>query len=28
LPGIPQIRDIITVSDFYALAEGGQILFT
>ena len=25
---IPQIRDIITVSDFYALAEGGQILFT
>ena len=25
---IPQIRDIITVADFYALAEGGQILFT
>lgn len=25
---IPQVRDIITVADFYALAEGGQILFT
>lgn len=25
---IPQIRGILTVADFYALAEGGQILFT
>lgn len=25
---IPEIRDIITVADFYALAEGGQIIFT
>ena len=25
---IPQVRDIITVADFYALAEGGQIIFT
>lgn len=25
---IPQVRDIITVADFYQLAEGGQILFT
>lgn len=25
---IPQVRDIITVADFYAMSEGGQILFT
>ena len=25
---IPQIRDVITVADFYAMAEGGHILFT
>lgn len=25
---IPQVRDVITVADFYGLAEGGQILFT
>jgi peroxiredoxin family protein len=25
---IPQVRDIITVGDFYALAAGGQIIFT
>ena len=25
---IPQIRDIITVADFYAMSEGGNILFT
>lgn len=25
---IPQVRDVITVADFYELAEGGQILFT
>ncbi|MFN8610612.1 MAG: DsrE/DsrF/DrsH-like family protein [Vulcanimicrobiota bacterium] len=25
---IPQVRDVITVADFYSLAEGGQILFT
>jgi peroxiredoxin family protein len=25
---IPQVRDIITVADFYAMADGGQIIFT
>ncbi|HZU79271.1 MAG TPA: DsrE/DsrF/DrsH-like family protein [Acidimicrobiales bacterium] len=25
---IPQIRDIITVGEFYAMAAGGQIIFT
>ena len=25
---IPQVREIITVAEFYTLAEGGQILFT
>jgi hypothetical protein len=25
---IPQVQDIITVGEFYALAAGGQIIFT
>jgi peroxiredoxin family protein len=25
---IPQVRDIITVGDFYAMAAGGQIIYT
>ena len=25
---VPQIADIITVGDFYAMAAGGQIIFT
>ena len=25
---IPQVKDIITVGEFYALAAGGQIIFT
>ena len=25
---IPQVRDIITVGEFYAMAAGGQIIFT
>lgn len=25
---IPQVEDIITVGDFYAMAAGGQIIFT
>jgi peroxiredoxin family protein len=25
---IPQVRDIITVGEFYGLAAGGQIIFT
>jgi len=25
---VPQVRDIITVGEFYGLAGGGQIIFT
>jgi peroxiredoxin family protein len=25
---VPQVRDIITVGEFYGLAAGGQIIFT
>ena len=25
---IPQVRDIITVGEFYGIAAGGQIVFT
>jgi len=25
---VPQVEDIITVGDFYALAGGGEIIFT
>lgn len=25
---IPQVRDVITVSDFYELSDGGQVIFT
>ena len=25
---VPQVMDIITVGDFYAMAAGGQIIFT
>jgi peroxiredoxin family protein len=25
---VPQVKDVITVGEFYALAAGGQIIFT
>jgi peroxiredoxin family protein len=25
---VPQVEDVITVGDFYALAAGGEIIFT
>ncbi len=25
---VPQVMDVITVGDFYAMAAGGQIIFT